>query len=156
MPIALVPSGFSGGGGTARAARPAFRIGGPDAFLLGGDDVRLPLVDRQPAFGLANLGHVVDERGTGPAVAVVADVDVVVQAGEAKPAQLGGASACPGDELDRGADRLADEGLQESEALGSAMEPNGAMLARHTGHVGTAAGQQLVTTNMALKSAPQP
>ena len=108
---------FQGAGEQHEPLGRRVRIGGPDAFLLRGDDVRLPLVDRQPASGLANLGHVVDEHGTGPPLAVVANVDVIVQAGEAKGAQLGGASADPGTEFDRGADRLAGEGLQEGEAV---------------------------------------
>ena len=66
---------------------------GPDPGLLGGDDGRFPVVDRQPAAGLADLGHVVHEHRAGPALAVVADVLVVVQAGEVKRAQLGGAPA---------------------------------------------------------------
>jgi hypothetical protein len=51
---------------------------GLHALLLGGDDVRLPPVDRQAASGLADLGHVVDEHGAGPALAVVAGAGVMV------------------------------------------------------------------------------
>ena len=118
VPIAFVPSGFfKGRGNSTSRSIGVSGIGGPDAFLLSGDDVRLPLVDRQPASGLANLGHVVDEHGTDPALAAVANVNVIVQAGEAKRAQLGGAPSDPGAEFDRGADRLAGEALQEGEAV---------------------------------------
>ena len=58
--------------------------GGPDPALLGGNDDRLPVVDRQPAAGLEDLGHVVHEHRAGPALAVVAGLLVVVQAGEAE------------------------------------------------------------------------
>ena len=66
---------------------------------------------------LPTLGMSWTSTGLDPALAVVADVDVIVQAGEAKGAQLGGAPADPGAEFDRGADRLAGEGLQEGEAV---------------------------------------
>ena len=58
--------------------------GGAHFLLLGNDDGRLPVMDREAAAGLDDLGHVVDEHGTGPAFAVLVGVLVVVEAGEAE------------------------------------------------------------------------
>src|SRR5258706_7374765 len=83
VPIALVPSGFfSGRGNSTRRSAGVCGERGADFLLLGEDDGRLPVMDREAAPGLEDLGHVVDEHGAGPALAVLTGVLVVVEAGE--------------------------------------------------------------------------
>ena len=78
------------------------RVGkpGPDPGLLRGDQGRLPVVDRKTAAVLADLGHVVHEHRAGPALPVLVEVLVVVQAVPAQRAQFAGAPPNPGGELD--------------------------------------------------------
>ena len=89
-----------------------------DPPLLGGDQLGGLLVDRQPAAGPGDLGHVVDEHRQLAGLAVVVDLRVEVQAVPGQDAELVRAPAGVGQQLDSDPHPLAVHLLQQRERVG--------------------------------------